>query len=215
MSKKQKVILECRDCGNQFDAEIWTEINLEDQDLDHKLFTDQINIFECGECGNIGFVCYPINIKDNRASERAILIPLNKVISMDDYDEEVTDGFDPAFLVVEVVKKKPEKIFYNVTELKFEIYRWTGNPYIPYEGPPCDADIEEGLNKAILNPKEAKKLGSADWDSIDEKLMEGVLEKGKMVELDEEEWDILNLYFRFKLELGRSRKVINLRRGKD
>ena len=215
MSKKQKVILECRDCGNQFDAEIWTEINLEDQDLDHKLFTDQINIFECGECGNIGFVCYPINIKDNRASERAILIPLNKVISMDDYDEEVTDGFDPAFLVVEVVKKKPEKIFYNVTELKFEIYRWTGNPYIPYEGPPCDADIEEGLNKAILNPKEAKKLGSADWDSIDEKLMEGVLEKGKMVELDEEEWEILNLYFRFKLELGRSRKVINLRRGKD
>ena len=215
MSKKQKVILECRDCGNQFDAEIWTEINLEDQDLDHKLFTDQINIFECGECGNIGFVCYPINIKDNRASERAILIPLNKVISMDDYDEEVTDGFDPAFLVVEVVKKKPEKIFYNVTELKFEIYRWTGNPYIPYEGPPCDADIEEGLNKAILNSKEAKKLGSADWDSIDEKLMEGVLEKGKMVELDEEEWEILNLYFRFKLELGRSRKVINLRRGKD
>ena len=82
MSKKEKVVLQCANCRNQFNAEIWTEINLADQELDHKFFSDQINVFECEECENSGLVCYPIKIKDKQSGEQVIAIPLNKVLSI-------------------------------------------------------------------------------------------------------------------------------------
>lgn len=210
MSKKEKAVIKCNNCDNQFDTEIWTKINVEDQELEHKLFTDQINVFECSECGNRGFVCYPIKITDKRVDECAIAIPLNKIMSIDDYDEEDYDEIHPAFLVVELKKRKPWKVSYNLNELKFEIYKWSGEPFTPYGGPPEEEEIEEGLRKGIINKKEAEKLRTADWELIDEKmLVEGIIEK-EPVDFDDEQNEVLDLYFRLMLELDRSRKVVSI-----
>ena len=110
MSKNEKVILQCGSCDNTFAAEIWTEINLEDQELDHKLFSDQINVFECDKCENSGLVCYPIKIADKQSGEQAIAIPLNRVFSIEDDHEEDYSEIGPAFFVLEIIKKKILKI---------------------------------------------------------------------------------------------------------
>lgn len=180
MSKREKVVLQCSDCGNQFNAEIWTEINLEDQELEHKLFADQINVFECDECENSGLVCYPIKIKDKLSGEQAIAIPLNKIVSIDGDDdgEEDYEEISTAFFVVEIIKKKPWKVSYDLNELKYKIQKWRGEPFTPYTGPPEEADIEAGLAKGFINEEEAKKLRTADWESIEEIMIdEGVIKK--------------------------------------
>jgi hypothetical protein len=215
MSKKEKVVLQCGNCDKTFSTEIWTEINLEDQELDHKLFSDQINIFECDNCEKSGFVCYPIKITDKEAGEQAIAIPLNRVLPVDDPEDEDYIEISPAFFVLEIKKKKPLKVSYDLNELKFEINKWRGEPFTPYTGPPEEKDIEEGLAKGFINEKEAEKLRAADWESIEEKMYrEGFMEK-KPVDFDHEQDEVLDFYFRLNLELDRLRKIIKLRRDKQ
>ena len=215
MNKQEKVVLQCGTCDHNFAAEIWTEINLEDQKLDHKLFTDQINVFECDKCDNSGFVCYPIKITDKEAGEQAIAIPLNRMLPIDDPEEEDYPAISPAFFVVEIRKKKPLKVFYDLNELKFEINKWRGEPFTPYTGPPEEKDIEEGLLKGFIDEEEAAKLRAADWESIEDKMyLEGFVEK-KPVNFDHEQEEVLDIYFRLNLELDRSRKIIKLRRDKQ
>lgn len=105
------------------------------------------------------------------------------------------DEMNPGFFVVEVKKKKPWKVFYDLHELKFEIYRWTGEPLTPYAGPPEPRDIEEGLKKGIIDQKEANELKRTDWAGIEKKMfVEGFLEK-EPVDLNDEQMRALDLYF--------------------
>ena len=214
MNKREKVVLQCGDCRNQFDTEIWTEINIADQELDHKLYSDQINVFKCDECENAGLVCYPIAIKDTLSGEQAIAIPLNKVVSLDDDDEENYDEINPAFFVVEIKNKKRKKVSYDLNDLKFEIQRWRGEPFTPYTGPPEEADIEKGLAKRFITKEEAEKLRAADWELIEDKMIEEGVIKKEMIDLDDRQEEALDIYFRFKLELDRSMKIIELRKVK-
>lgn len=214
MSKTVKVVLQCADCRNQFDAEIWTEINIADQEVDHKLYSDQINVFECDECQNAGLVCYPIAIKDTLSGEQAIAIPLNKVISIDDDVDENYNEINPAFFVVEIKKKKPRRVSYDLNQLKFEIQRWRGEPFTPYLGPPDEAMIMEGLSRGFINKGEAEKLRIADWEAIEDKMIEEGVIKKEMIDMDAGQDEALEIYFRLQLELDRSMKVIELSKVK-
>jgi hypothetical protein len=102
-------------------------------------------------------------------------------------------------------------MFYDLSELKFEIHRWTGEPFIPFEAPPDEKDIEEGLAKGFISEKEGADLRNADWDAIYDKMIEeGMIEK-KPVDLEDEENDLVELYFRLMTQLKRSRTVVELR----
>ena len=206
MNKKEKVTLRCMSCDNEFEAEIWTAIDVSDEDLNHMIFTDQINIFTCEKCGSCGATAFPLQVRDRKAKQEALVMPLYRT------DKPEDDESNPAFSVVEIQKKKPCKIFYDLSELKFEIHRWTGEPFIPFEAPPDEKDIEEGLAKGFISEKEGAELRNADWDAIYAKMIEeGMMEK-KPVDLEDEENYLVELYFTLMTKLKRSRTVVNMRR---
>ena len=83
---------------------------------------------------------------------------------------------------------------------------------IPFEAPPDAKDIAEGLAKGFISEKEGAELRNADWDAIYAKMIEeGMIEK-KPVDLEDEENDLVELYFRLVTQLKRSRTVVNIKR---
>lgn len=208
MNKKEKATLRCMRCDNEFEAEIWTAIDVSDEDLNHMIFTDQINVFECGICGIRGATAFPLRVRDRKVKQEALVMPLYRP------DKPEGDESNPTFSVVEIKKKRPCKMFYDLSELKFEIHRWTGEPFIPFAAPPDEKDIEEGLAKGFISEKEGAELRNADWDAIYDKMIEeGLIEK-KPVDLEGEENDLVELYFRLMTDLRRSRTVVAFR-GKN
>ena len=206
MNKKEKAVLRCINCSNKFEAEIWTAIHISDEDLNHRIFTDQINVFECEKCGLRGATSYPLQVRDKKAGKEALVMPICRLDTPED------DESNPAFSVVKIHKKRSCKMFYSLSELKFEIYRWIGEPFIPFEAPPDEKDIEEGLAKGFISEKEGAELKDADWDTIYAKMIEeGMIEK-KPVDLEDKENYLVELYFTLMTQLKRSRTVVCLRR---
>jgi len=191
-------------CDYEFEAEIWTAIDVSDEDLNHMIFTDQINIFTCEKCGSCGATAFPLQVRDKKAKKEALVMPLYRP------DKPEGDKSNPAFSVVEIQKKRPCKMFYDLSELKFEIHSWTGEPFIPFEAPPDEKDIEEGLAKGLISEKEGAELRNADWEAIYAKIIEeGVMEK-QPVDFDDEENYLFELYFALMTQLKRSRTVVYL-----
>ena len=205
MNKKENATLRCMRCDNEFEAEIWTAIDVSDEDLNHMIFTDQINIFTCEKCGSCGATAFTLQVRDKKAKKEALVMPLYQP------DKPEGDESNPAFSVVEIQKKRPCKMFYDLSELKFEIHSWSGEPFISFEAPPDEKDIEEGLAKGFISEKEGDELRNADWDAIYDKMIEeGMIEK-KPVDLEDEENDLVELYCRLMTQLKRSRTVVELR----
>jgi predicted nucleic-acid-binding Zn-ribbon protein len=206
MKKKEKATLRCIRCDHEFETEIWTAIDVSDEDLSHKIFTDQINVFTCEKCGNCGATEFPLQVRDSKARQEALVMPLYQP-DKPEYDES-----NPAFSVVEIQKKRPCKMYYDLSELKFEIHRWSGEPFIPFEAPPDEKDIEEGLAKGFITEKEGAELRDGNWDSIHAKILEQGLGEKKPVELEDEEDYLFELYFALMTQLKRSRTVVELKR---
>ena len=195
-------------CDYEFEAEIWTAIDVSDEDLNHRIFTDQINVYTCEKCGSCGATEFPLQVRDRKAKQEALVMPLYRT------DKPEDDESNPAFSVVEIKKKRPCKMFYDLSELKFEIHRWTGEPFIPFAAPPDEIDIEEGLAKGFISEKEGAELRNADWEAIYAKIIEeGVMEK-QPVDFDDEENYLFELYFALMTQLKRSRTVVELREKK-
>ena len=208
MNKKEKAILKCMRCDNEFDAEIWTAIDVSDEDLNHMIFTDQINIFTCEKCECRGATAFPLRVQDTKAGKEALVMPLHRIDSPED------DESNPAFSVVEIHGKNPCKMFYNLSRLKHEVFRWSGEPFIPFEAPPDEKDIEEGLAKGFISEKEGAVLRNADWEAIYDKMIEeGMIEK-KPVDMEDEEFELVELYLALMTKLNRSRTVVELRKKK-
>ena len=221
MSKKEKAVLKCDLCKHQFETQLWTEIIVgKDAELENKIFANELNFFECSECGNRGFVNHPLKIEHKKGNEEAIIIPAIEAwspheIIMDDQNGEIGIEENKAtvytgFYAVKVGTRKPLDVFNNFDDLRHKILQWTGQPPYSYGGRPEEADIEEGLQKGIINETEAQQLRNADWDSIDEKLFESVLEEGNTVDLNDDEEEALDLCLDLTLELARSRKVVSI-----
>jgi len=206
MNKKEKATLKCMNCDYEFEAEIWTAIDVSDEDLNHMIFTDQINIFTCEKCGSCGATAFLLQVRDKKAKKEALVMPLYRP------DKPEDDESNPAFSVVAIQKKRPCKMFYDLSELKFEIHRWTGEPFIPFEAPPDEKDIAEGLAKGFISEKEGAELRNADWDAIYAKMIEDGLIAKKPVDLDDEENYLFELYFSLMTQLKRSRTVVRMRR---
>lgn len=204
MNKKEKATLRCIRCDHEFETGIWTAIDVSDEDLSHMIFTDQINVFICEKCGNCGATEFPLQVRDKKARQEALFMPLYRT------DKLEGDESNPAFSVVEIQKKKPCKMFYDLSELKFEIHRWSGEPFIPFAPPPDEKDIEEGLAKGFISEKEGAELRNADWDAIIAKIVEQGIEEKKPIELEDEEDYVFELYFSLMTQLKRSRTVVHL-----
>ena len=100
MNTKQHAILECGNCNALFETMIWTEITVgEDPKLNHDIFQDRLNFFECGDCDNFGFAIYPVSITDRESGERAMAMPLLECVAM---SEPEIDAY--GFLVFELTE---------------------------------------------------------------------------------------------------------------
>ncbi|HOC46981.1 MAG TPA: hypothetical protein PKM26_10290 [Syntrophorhabdaceae bacterium] len=83
---------------------------------------------------------------------------------------------------------------------------------MPFEAPPDEKDIVEGLANGFISEKEGAELRNADWGTIYDKMIEeGVIEK-RPVDLEDEENDLMELCFRLMARLKRSRTVVRMRR---
>ncbi|HID86128.1 MAG TPA: hypothetical protein EYP55_01970, partial [Anaerolineae bacterium] len=68
----QKVTLPCPDCGQEFEAQIWTILDLgQEPDLARRFLAGEINVARCPGCGQAGFVAAPLAVHDP-ARERVI-----------------------------------------------------------------------------------------------------------------------------------------------
>ena len=208
MYTRHSAILQCNKCENIFEREIWTEITTgEDHNLDNKIFNDEVNFFDCEACGNVGFALYPVKITDKESGEKALVMPFMEPHDMTEYEEVSAMGFS----VLEVTDKEPCRVFYSLEDLKWQIHRWQGGDDTVFDPPPEEKNIDEGLQRGIINEEEAAILRNADWDAIlTEMLEQGVDNDGEYAFGDERD-EAVELYMKLMSELHNSRKVVQLR----
>jgi hypothetical protein len=205
MNKQCEAILLCHNCETVFEAHIWTEITLgEDPKLDNDIFQNRINFFECGGCGNRGFVIYPIKIHHEKSGEKAMVIPLVETLEMDEVEEVNAMGFS----VLEITDRTPCGIFYSLEEIKWEICHWEGREDVVFDPPPAEQDIEEGLQKNIINEHEAEILRNTDWEELIAQMNERADENDGACDFGDERDDTIELYLNLKSALNRIRKVV-------
>ncbi len=189
---KQKVVLECAECGMRFSARIWTRLTIgKDKTTDDKIFRDEINFFICNRCGNEGFAWYPVKVVDKLTSEKAVVIPTT------------TEGFD----VIEIGEEEPGKVFYDFDSLKWQIYRWQGGHKAVFDPPPEAEDIQEALTKGIIDEEEAEILRKTNWDLM----LERVDDHNMEVHWTSKENRAFDLYMRCMGELELTRKVVEFK----
>jgi len=209
MNNRCSAILRCNKCENVFEADIWTEITTdEDHNLDNKIFTDEINSFDCEACGNNGFALYPVKITDSASGEKALVIPFMEPLDMTEYEEAPAMGFS----VLEVTDKEPCRIFYSLEDLKRQICCWQGGDDTVFDPPPGEKDILEGVQRNIISEEDAALLRNADWDAILREMHEPGVDSGGEYAFGEERNDAVELYMKLMSELHDCRKVVWLKR---
>ena len=206
MNTKQNAILECGKCNALFETKIWTEITVgEDPKLDHDIFQDRLNFLECGNCDNFGFALYPVIITDKESGERVVAMPLIEWVAMD------APGIDACgFIVLEVTDKKPSKLFICFEDLKTQIRTWQGGDGTSFDPPPAERDIEEGLQKNIINEHEAAILRNTDWEKLRIQINEQADVNDGHCDFGDERDDTIDLYMKLKSALNYERKVVTL-----
>jgi len=204
MNTKQKAILECGKCNALFETMIWTEITVgEDPELDHDIFQDRLNFLECENCDNFGFALYPVSITDKESCERAVVIPLLEWVAMD-----VPEIDACGFIVLEITDKKPSKLFISFEDLKIQIHSWQGGDGTSFDPPPAERDIEEGLQKSIINENEAAILRSTDWEELVIQVNEQADENDGNCDFGDKRDDTIDLYMKLMSTLNYERKVV-------
>ena len=207
MNKKCEAILKCDKCETIFETMIWTEITVgEDPKLDHDIFQDRLNFLECETCGNFGYILYPVTVNDKESGERAVAIPLFENVALSSDPELSGDGFS----VIEITDKKPSKIFYFFEDLKVQIHSWQGGVDMSFDQPPAERDIEEGLQKNIINEHEAAILRNTDWEKLVIQFNEQADENDGNCDFGDERDDIISLYMKLMTALNYERKVVQL-----
>jgi len=208
MNTQQSAIISCDNCDQMFEVKIWTEITAGiDQKLDNKIFNEELNLFECEACGNVGYALYPIKITDRASGEEAVVIPIAETLEMAEREEVCAEGF----MVLEVTDKKPCRIFYSFEDLKWQICYWQGGDDTVFDPPPKEKDIDEGLQKNIITEHEAAFLRKVDWEKLCAQMEEQTDEHDGDCSFGDERDDIINLYMKFMSALKYERKVVPLR----
>ena len=208
MNTQHSAIISCNNCDQMLEVRLWTEITAGvDQSLDNKIFSDELNFFECEECGNIGYAMYPIKIGDKESGEKAVMIPAIETFDMAECEEVTAEGF----MVLEVTDKQPCRIFYSLEELKWQICYWQGNDDTVFDPPPKEKDIEEGLQKGIIDEHEATLFRKVDWERLCAQIKEQADNNNEECAFNDERDDIIELYMSFMSALKRARKVVPLR----
>jgi len=209
MYTRHSAILQCNKCENIFEREIWTEITTgEDHNLDNKIFNDEVNFFDCEACGNVGFALYPVKITDKESGEKALVMPFMEPHDMTEYEEVSAMGFS----VLEVTDKEPCSIFYSMEDLKWQIHCWQGGYDTVFDPPPEEKNIDEGVQRGIINEEEAAILRNTDWDAILTEMLEQGVDNDREYAFGDERDEAVELYMKFMSELHNSRKVVRLRR---
>jgi len=209
MYTRHSAILQCNKCENIFERELWTEITTgEDHNLDNKIFNDEVNYFPCEACGNVGFALYPVKITDKESGEKALVMPFMETLDMTEYDEVSAMGFS----VLEVTDKEPCSIFYSMEDLKWQIHCWQGGYDTVFDPPPEEKNIDEGVQRGIINEEEAAILRNTDWDAILTEMLEQGVDNDREYAFGDERDEAVELYMKFMSELHNSRKVVRLRR---
>ena len=207
MNKKCEAILKCDKCETMFETKIWTEITVgEDPKLDHDIFQDRLNFLECETCGNFGYVLYPVTVNDKESGERAVAIPLFENVALSTDPELAADGFS----VIEITDKKPSKIFYDFEDLKTLIHVWQGGDDTSFDPPPAERDIEEGLQKSIINENEAAILRNTDWEKLRIQINEQADVNDGHCDFGDERDVTIDLYLKLMSALNYERKVVPL-----
>ncbi len=205
MNKQCEAILRCHYCDAVFEAHIWTEVTLgEDPKLDDDIFQNRINFFGCGSCGNLGFAVYPIKIYHGKSGERAVVIPMGETLEMSEVEEVIAMGF----AVLEITDRTPLSIFYSLEEIKWQICRWDGHADVVFDPPPAERDIEEGLQKNIINEHEAEILRNTDWEELLTQMSDQADENDGKCDFGDERDDTIKLYLDLMSALHRERKVV-------
>jgi len=209
MYTRHSAILQCNKCENIFERELWTEITTgEDHNLDNKIFNDEVNYFPCEACGNVGFALYPVKITDKESGEKALVMPFMEPLDMTEYEEVSAMGFS----VLEVTDKEPCSIFYSMEDLKWQIHCWQGGYDTVFDPPPEEKNIDEGVQRGIINEEEAAILRNTDWDAILTEMLEQGVDNDREYAFGDERDEAVELYMKFMSELHNSRKVVRLRR---
>jgi hypothetical protein len=201
---KKRATLKCNNCEKQFTDTLWTDIELgKNRVIDHKFFNDKINYYECSKCGNTGPALYPINIKDIKSEELSIFIPTHVPV---EFDEPIADFF----AVTKVLGRQSLRVFYSIDDLSVHKVNSLWGLQTPFFSPPPEEkNIQDALQKRILNDKEAKILREADWDTIMDVIQHQNV-KGKRT-LRNHEDKALELHLRFMRELSFSKKVVSIK----
>ena len=205
---RKRAILECNHCKSRYADFIFTEIRVNaDKTIDKKIFNDEINFFECPYCGNNGSVLYPVKVSEKESGEISVVIPIVSDAEEGDTDDDIPNGFT----VIKVLGKQPFRVFYDFEDLKLHIARleWGYTPPV-IDPPPEERDIQEAIEKGILNEREADILKNADWDSIMTHFVE-LSDQDDDAPLPEDEEEAIELYMKFSGELAFSRKVVPIR----
>jgi hypothetical protein len=190
---KQKVILECSQCGLRFAARIFTTVSVgRSRQTDDNIFDDEINYFTCERCDNGGFAWYPVKVIDRHTGERAIVLPTE------------TEGFD----VIEISGRRPCRVFYDFESLKWQIYKWHGGYKAVFDPPPREPDIREALDRGILREEEAAILRQTDWESM----LARVDDENREVHWTDSENQAFDLYMKCMAELEQSRKIVSFKK---
>lgn len=65
MSKMEKEMLACPQCGVEQETEVWDSINVAlNPELQEKLFKTEINVFSCSQCGSTALINSPLLYTD-------------------------------------------------------------------------------------------------------------------------------------------------------
>jgi hypothetical protein len=208
MNNKVNAILRCNNCESILETDIWTQITTgKDTKLDNDIFQDRINFFECEACENIGPAIYPIKITDKASGDRAVVIPFMEPLDISEDEEVSAMGFS----VLEVQDKKPCRIFYSFSDFKQQLCYWQGGDDTDFDPPPEERDIEEGLQRGIINKDDAAVLRNADWKELIQQMIEQTVENDGSCEFGDERDDAIDLYLKLMSALNQERKVVPLR----
>ena len=79
-----------------------------------------------------------------------------------------------------------------------------------FDQPPAERDIEEGLQKNIINEHEAAILRNTDWEELVIQINEQADEHDGNCDFGDERDDTIDLYMKLKSALNYERKVVPL-----
>lgn len=199
MPTLNSVLLQCSNCYQEFNSEIYTYVDRAvDSDVVGTIFTGSFNFKHCIMCENEGHVRFPVQIVDSEVGGKAIFIFLHDNKLPQVYEAiENTKIVVPVEITLKVFTVKEitrdnhaEAVIYSTNDLLEKLQAW-GEETAIFPSDITEEQIMRALASNVITEKEAEMARGTDFD----RMLDKIIDDGEVENIDitDEESDAISI----------------------